>query len=229
MGANLPKQYLRLLGKTLLEHTLERLLQLPQLEGILVMLSPEDEYWQQLSVFKNPRVHRGHGGAERAESVMNGLQLLESTLGNLDWVLVHDAARPCVTLEDILNLAEKLEEHLIGGILGAPVIDTIKRLNSDYGIEKTSDRSVLWRAFTPQMFRFGVLKSSLERALNNGIVITDESSAIEAEGYVPLMVEGRVDNIKVTRPEDLPLAEFILTHQLRKEDRAVLESHKGKQ
>lgn len=213
MGAAKPKQYLTLNHKTLLEHTLERLLRLPHLNGIVVAVHPQDTYWSTLAVFEHEKIHVIEGGRERCDSVLNGLDTLDEHLQSLDWVMVHDAARPCVDLKDIEELIEKLEGHLVGGILGVPVSDTVKRLNDDYGIEETVDRRVLWQAQTPQMFRYGVLAKSLRAALQQGITITDEASAVESAGYVPLMVEGRRDNIKVTCPEDIAMAELILQQQ----------------
>jgi len=213
MGADMPKQYLSLSGQTILEHTLKRLLRLPQLEGIVLVVSPLDDRWSELSITGHPKVEVVSGGQERCDSVLNGLYHLESRVDKLDWVLVHDAARPCVDLGDIQELIGDLQEHLVGGILGVPVSDTIKRINEDYGIETTVDRRVLWQAQTPQMFRYGVLKQSLEQALSAKQAITDEASAVEWAGFFPCMVEGRRDNIKITRPEDLPMAELILSQQ----------------
>ncbi len=213
MGAERPKQYLQIQGKTILEHTLERLLQLPILEGIVVTINPFDEFWDELAIATHPKIHRVDGGQERSDSVLNGLQYLQGKLDKFDWVLVHDAARPCVELDNIEALFNELEDHLVGGILGVPVSDTIKRINREYGIETTVDRQVLWQAQTPQIFRFGILHEALERAANNQRDITDEASAVEQQGYYPLMVEGRRDNIKITRPEDLPMAELILSQQ----------------
>jgi 2-C-methyl-D-erythritol 4-phosphate cytidylyltransferase len=213
MGAEIPKQYLQLNGKTILEHTLERLLELPLLAGIVVTINPFDELWDSLAIASHPKVIRVDGGQERSDSVLNGLHHLQSKLDKLDWVLVHDAARPCVELDNIEGLVNELEDHLVGGILGVPVSDTIKRINREYGIETTVDRQVLWQAQTPQMFRYGILLEALERAAKHGAAITDEASAVEQMGYYPLMVEGRRDNIKITRPEDLPMAELILNTQ----------------
>lgn len=213
MGADMPKQYLPLAGQTIIEHTLQRLLQLPQLEGVILVVSPLDERWRELEIVGHPKVEVVSGGQERCDSVLNGLYHLETRLSKLDWVLVHDAARPCVNLRDIEQLIEDLREHLVGGILGVPVTDTIKRINEDYAIEATVDRRVLWQAQTPQMFRYGVLKESLEHALAQQQPITDEASAVEWRGFFPYMVEGQRDNIKVTRPEDLSMAELILQQQ----------------
>ncbi|MGH1373310.1 MAG: 2-C-methyl-D-erythritol 4-phosphate cytidylyltransferase [Cellvibrionaceae bacterium] len=213
MGADKPKQYLLLNGKTILEHTIERLLQLPYLKGLVLVVNPFDEIWPTLAITNHPKVKVVEGGQERCDSVLNGLYALEALLQPLDWVMVHDAARPCVDLRDVDQLVEELDEHLVGGILGVPVSDTIKRLNDNYGIEDTVDRRVLWQAQTPQLFRYGILTQCLQRALQAGEAITDEASALESANYVPLMVEGRRDNIKITRPEDLPMAELILKMQ----------------
>ena len=210
MGTDKPKQYLPLGGTTVLEQTLQRLLQLPHLQGLVLVVSPFDSFWREIPAVSHPLVRVVTGGAERCDSVLNGLYALEPELQPLDWVMVHDAARPCVTIADIGNLVSELREHLVGGILGVPVSDTLKRLNDNYGIEETVDRRVLWQAQTPQMFRFGVLLKALREALQSEAQITDEASAVELAGYVPLMVEGRRDNIKITRPEDLPMAELIL-------------------
>lgn len=211
MGANRPKQYLPLNGATLLEQTLKRLLQLPKLQGLVLVVSPLDEFWQQLPLLPHPKIQVVSGGQERCDSVLNGLYALEDRLQPLDWVMVHDAARPCITVGDVEALADELSEHLVGGILGVPASDTLKRLNDNYGIEETVDRRVIWQAQTPQMFRYGVLLKALREALQDDTaIITDEASAVENAGFVPLMVEGRRDNIKVTRPEDLPMAELIL-------------------
>jgi len=213
MGASLPKQYLKLEGKTILEHTVERLLEIPYLKGVVLVINPFDEILPTLELIHHPKIQIVEGGQERCDSVLNGLYALENRLQPLDWVLVHDAARPCVELQDIDQMVVELEEHLVGGILGVPVSDTVKRLNENYGIEETVDRRVLWQAQTPQMFRYGILLQSLRQALQAGETITDEASAVELANYVPLMVEGRRDNIKITRPEDLPMAELILKLQ----------------
>lgn len=213
MGAEVPKQYLTLHGKTILEHTLERLLQIPGLEGIIVAINPFDEYWQQLPLSNHAKIETVDGGQERSDSVINGLRALRDRAHKLDWILVHDAARPCVTLDSIQSMFDALEEHLVGGVLGVPVSDTLKRINEEYGIEATVDRRVLWHAQTPQMFRFGILHHALHKALAEEFVVTDEASAVERAGYQPLMVEGRRDNLKITRPEDLALAEVLLQIQ----------------
>ncbi|GAA5315655.1 MAG: 2-C-methyl-D-erythritol 4-phosphate cytidylyltransferase [Candidatus Pelagadaptatus aseana] len=209
MQADKPKQYLSLLGKTILEHTLERLLSLSGLQGIVVVLGQEDQFGRELALLTDARIVVADGGVERCDSVLNGLAVLAGQIADDDWVLVHDAARPCVAQSDVEKLLSELQEHPVGGILGTPVSDTIKRV-AQQEIEQTLDRSILWQAQTPQMFRYGLLQQSLASALSQSITITDEASALESAGYHPAIVEGRRDNIKITRPEDLPVAELIL-------------------
>ncbi|GGY69304.1 2-C-methyl-D-erythritol 4-phosphate cytidylyltransferase [Cellvibrio zantedeschiae] len=213
MGAGKPKQYLMLGDKTILEHTLLRILALPGLAGIVVPLSSEDSYWTSLTILQHPLVHTIHGGTTRADSVLSGLDYLADKSHALDWVLVHDAARPCVTVENIQTLCNELSDSDIGGILAVPVSDTLKQVVNKKEIQTTVDRSALWQAQTPQMFRYKLLRDCLTQTIANNETITDESSAIELCGYKPLVVEGRADNIKITRPDDLLLAEFILQQQ----------------
>lgn len=208
-----PKQYMKVHHKTLLEHTLLRLLRTPGLQGIVVLVSPSDDYWRSLQILKDSKIEVREGGRERCDSVLNGLRALQGRVSADDWVLVHDAARPCVDLADIEKLLRQLKNHRVGGILGAPVSDTIKRVDADGSIEQTVERRQLWRAFTPQMFRFELLFKALSSALEQGQIITDEASAVEAAGYAPIMIEGRSDNIKVTCREDLPLAELLLARR----------------
>jgi len=212
MGADRPKQYLELRGKTVIEHTLERLLAAELFAGIAVAVSPEDPYWPELPIARHPRVHTARGGRERAESVKNGLEFLAGLARHDDWVLVHDAARPCIHADDIRKLAETLRDDPVGGILAQPVHDTLKRVEGGT-ISETVDRQQIWRALTPQMFRVGTLHQALEDAAARGLVVTDEASALELQGQRPRIVEGRPDNIKITRPEDLALAAFYLEEQ----------------
>lgn len=212
MKADRPKQYLSLLGKTVLEHTIERLLTLPMVNEIHLALSADDHFWPELACAANQFITRVDGGAERADSVLNGLAALSLKAQDSDWVLVHDAARPCIQALDILRLIESVNDHPVGGILGLPVSDTLKQVNGGT-IEKTVDRSLVWQAQTPQMFRLGLLRDCLQRALAEGKSITDEASALEAYGFRPLVVEGRSDNIKITRPEDLAIAAMLMQQQ----------------
>ncbi|MDF3012324.1 MAG: 2-C-methyl-D-erythritol 4-phosphate cytidylyltransferase [Cellvibrio sp.] len=212
MGAVCPKQYLPLVGKTVIEHTLERLLTLPDVAGIYLVLGAEDTYWDNLPLAQNKRISRVTGGAERCDSVLNALAQLQDRTTPDDWVLVHDAARPCIQVQSILKLIEQVKNHPVGGILGLPVSDTLKQV-ADSVIHSTADRRLLWQAQTPQMFRFELLHNCLQRALAEGKMITDESSALECYNYQPLMVQGRSDNIKITHPEDLAIAAMLLQQQ----------------
>lgn len=204
MCADRPKQYLTLGGQSILEHTLDCFLDHPQLRGLVVCLAEEDPYWPDLKCARDARVHRAAGGSERADSVLAGLLAL-SGLGadDTDWVLVHDAARPNLALEDLNCLLNSLADDPVGGLLAVPARDTLKRAGADGRVQETVDRSVIWQAFTPQMFRLGSLREVLADALASGVVVTDEASALEWAGYHPRLIEGRADNLKITRPEDL--------------------------
>lgn len=210
VGSDRPKQYLTLARRTVIEHSLARLLDHPVITGAVVAISTNDTYWAGLQYRHAKPVLVVAGGRERCDSVLNALRVLKDIAGNHDWVLVHDAARPCVRAADINNLIHLCREHPVGGILAIPVMDTIKRVDAAGVIDATIDRSSLWRAQTPQMFRLGALHGALEQALDAGAVVTDEASAMEWDGQWPLLVEGCADNIKITRPEDLALAEFYL-------------------
>jgi len=161
-------------------------------------------------------VMRVDGGAERSHSVLNALQFMQSNAAVEDWVLVHDAARPCLRTQDLDALIDQSKGHPVGGLLGVPVRDTMKRTIEGNHVSGTVTREGLWHAYTPQMFRLGTLLQALEQAQAQGLAVTDDASAIELAGMTPLMIEGHDDNIKITRPEDLILAEFYLQQQ-RKE------------
>lgn len=220
MQAERPKQYLPLFGKTLIDITLQKILQIPEVEGVVVVLNPNDAFWDRTSLSNHPNIHRVAGGRHRSDSVLSGLQYCKkhSTDSLQDtWALVHDAARPCVSVEKIqtliqhaLNRAKSGEAD--GAILGVPVADTVKRVNNET-IENTEDRSQLWLAHTPQFFPMNRLRTALEKCDANGIPVTDEASAIEATGGKVDVVNDRRDNIKITLPEDLLWAETILKHQ----------------
>lgn len=210
MKADRPKQYLPLRGKTVIEHTLACFTHHPAISGIVVALSQGDPYWPELHIDSAIPLHVAPGGQERCHSVLNALHLLAQHAAADDWVLVHDAARPCLTRADIDKLCAELANDEVGGILAVPVRDTMKRGDREGRISATEDRNGLWHALTPQMFRVGLLTQALEQALVDGFVVTDEASAVEHVGLRPKLVEGSADNIKVTRPEDLALAEFFL-------------------
>ncbi len=204
MNSALPKQYLKIGGRTVLERTLDVFLSYPRVSKIIVCLRDDDDYFSSLACSADPKVIRAAGGEERVDSVLSGLGLVSTP-----WVMVHDAARPCLTHEDLDLLIGKVSDGC-GGILGTPVRDTMKRTDQELNITGTVERSLLFHALTPQMFRTSELKESIKKALAAGWNITDEASAMEYAGFRPLLVEGRSDNIKITRPSDLALAEFIL-------------------
>ncbi len=212
MGGAIPKQYLRLHAKAVIDHSLERLLAAP-VERVAVALSTNDAWWPQTAHAADPRVLRAPGGAERCHSVLNGLRTLADLARADDWVLVHDAARPCVRTADIRTLLTRIADHPTGGLLGKPVHDTMKRADADGRITATIDRQDLWHAFTPQVFRYQALRDALTAAIEGGQTVTDEASAMEHAGYAPLLVEGAPDNLKITRPQDLALAGFFLQSQ----------------
>ena len=212
MNADRPKQYLELAGKTVIEHTLLRLLSAEVFTAVAVAISEEDPYWPDLDVSAHKKIITAAGGKERADSVLSALKAIRTVASDDDWVLVHDAARPCITTIDIHHLIDSLKTDEIGGILALSSHDTLKSVQGDNIIVGTLDRSHIWRALTPQMFRYGLLKNALEAAEGN-TAITDESSALELQGMKPKIVEGRPDNIKITRPEDLALAQFYMEHQ----------------
>ncbi|OCG55648.1 2-C-methyl-D-erythritol 4-phosphate cytidylyltransferase [Gilliamella apicola] len=209
MNSQIPKQYLKVGSKTVLEHTLNKLLTHPQIAQVIVVISSEDNIFNTLSIAQHDKIKVALGGKTRADSVLAGLKLLNDE----QWALVHDAARPCVTHCDITRLIETVTNKKQGGILATRVSDTIKRAcqNNDTIIDYSEDRTYLWGAATPQLFNAGELKSCLQQALNDHVAITDEASAIEYCGGHPLLIECRGDNIKITRPEDLALATFYLT------------------
>lgn len=214
IGADRPKQYLSLGGKPLLAHTIDRVRRHPRLAGVVVVIAPQDHYWPTLTLAPGKtRLMVTVGGDERCHSVLNGLLFLRDCAHAEDWVLVHDAARPLLRQRDVNALMDQLASHSVGGVLGAPVSDTIKRCSANREIETTVDRSQLWRAFTPQMFRLGALTLALQQALASGELVTDEAQAMERAGHRPRMIEGHSDNIKITRPEDLALAEYFLSQQ----------------
>ncbi len=213
MAADRPKQYLMLAGRTVLEHTLACFAEHPRVRGIVLAIALDDPFWPDLVLDVELPVHIVPGGEERAQSVLNALDLLAALGQPSDWVLVHDAARPNLARQDLDRLVAEVEQDAVGGILAVPVRDTMKRADGGGRIAHTEPREGLWHALTPQMFRLGLLRDALRRALEAGARVTDEASALEYAGLHPLLVEGRADNIKITRPEDLELAEFFLTRR----------------
>ena len=205
MGASIPKQYLQLGNKVILQHTVDAFLQFPRIEHIYVVVSPDDgyvdHYLQPSARLTILRV----GGASRRDTVSNGLHHLAGQLHKDDWVLVHDAARPGLDAELLQRLLEQVADHEVGGLLALPVVDTVKRVLN--GKVETISRDGLWLAQTPQMFRYQLLSQALDAAIE----VTDEASAVEAAGHVPILVEGHARNLKLTLASDIALAANYLT------------------
>jgi 2-C-methyl-D-erythritol 4-phosphate cytidylyltransferase len=220
MRADRPKQYLSVRGRTILERTLERLGSYPRLRGMLVGIAADDVYWPTLASPVPKLLNTYVGGAERADTVLRGLQALAVHAHPEDWVMVHDAARPCLRHTDIDTLLADIAGHADGGLLALPISDTVKRADHNRCVEETIPRAMLWRALTPQVFRLGALTTALEKAMHDGVEITDEASAMEYDGARPRLVHGHADNIKITVPDDLALAELYLREQEREKQLA---------
>lgn len=212
MGDEVPKQYLPLAGKPMIRHALTALCSSPRLSGVFVVLAPGDREWERhdWSEFSGKLVVLECGGASRAESVLNGLKVAQgvSAIQDDDWVLVHDAARPCLGKAQLDRLLDELVDDEVGGLLAVPVADTLKRSDAGSRVERTEPRENLWQAQTPQMFRYKLLVNALSRA--GGVAMTDDAGAIESVGLRPKLVLGDARNLKVTYPQDLALAELIL-------------------
>lgn len=213
MAASIPKQYLLLNKLAVIEHSLAVLAQLP-LEATVVALNPNDTHWQKLTLPAGiPNLMTVVGGDQRSDSVLNGLQSIAAAPDDL--VLVHDSVRPCVKLSDINHLIQEVvvDNECKGGILAAPLSDTIKRVSGENEVTATVAREGLWSALTPQLFRYGELRIALETAIKDNLKITDEASAMERRGHIVKVVQGSSRNIKITHPDDLTLAEMILKSQ----------------
>jgi len=211
MQSNISKQYLQLdNGLSVLDQTLSTLLNIKKIKGCVLAISEQDTLFKSSQFNNHPKLLAvTTGGKERYHSVINALNALKPFAKDNDWVLVHDAARPCIEARDVENLIQQLEHQKIGGLLATKVVDTIKK-SSHQMVESTIDRSNLWQAQTPQMYRFGILLQALNTAYNDGINITDEASAIEYIGLDSLLVESSKSNLKITSPDDLALANFYL-------------------
>ena len=214
-GADLPKQYLPLCGRPMIFHALLTLAQHPKIDRVWVVLAPDDVYWQKFDwQALGPKVDTVYcGGASRADSVMNGLAAAETALADDDWVLVHDAARPCLTARLVSDLIACLADDPVGGLLATPVADTLKRADDDGRCLSTEPREGLWQAQTPQMFRAALLQNALSQARGDA-GITDEASAVERLGLRPRLVPSETNNFKVTYPADFRLAERLLMERL---------------
>lgn len=207
MGSEIPKQYLPLAGRPVINWTLQVFADCPRIDSVTLVLSADDTLWDAVG---NPagdklQVQRC-GGTTRAASVLNGLKAIEDQVAADDWILVHDAARPGLTIKLLNQLLNTLQDDPVGGLLAIPVADTLKRADSEQRVASTEPRESLWRAQTPQMFRFALLKRALETA---GDAPTDEAQAVEALGLKPRLVAGELHNLKITYPQDLALAEAI--------------------
>lgn len=207
-GSEVPKQYLELLGRPLIFHTLAALCRCERIDQVWVVLSPGDEWWESYDwAGLGGKLHAVFcGGATRAESVSNGLAAISDVLTGDDWVLVHDAARPCLSQDMLASLCDELADDPVGGLLAVPVADTLKRADAQQRVCATEPRDGLWQAQTPQMFRYALLR----KALDGNVAVTDEASAIEATGLKPRLVRADATNLKVTFPADLHLAALIL-------------------
>lgn len=207
-GAEKPKQYLSLLGRPLIHHTLAALTACPDIDRVWVILAPDDTEWDRHDWSQlGPKLETVRcGGATRADSVGNGLQAAAMVAADDDWILVHDAARPCLSGDMLAALFDELADDPVGGILAVPVADTLKRADTEQRVAATEPRDGLWQAQTPQMFRYGLLREALEKCR----AVTDEAGAIEALGLQPKLVRCDATNLKVTYPADLALAAMIL-------------------
>ncbi len=210
MGGDVPKQYMQVAGATLLEHSLRALLDCEQITAVVVVLHAEDARAAALAVFQDPRVQTVTGAEQRSGSVLAGLEHLLSVAAPQDWVLVHDAARPCLAAEDIQRLITVVTASGTGGILAEPIVDTVKQASQDSLVVDTLDRASLWRAQTPQMFRLDELHQALARVHARGLAVTDEACAMEMAGYPVQLIAASAGNLKVTVPADLPLAAWYL-------------------
>lgn len=209
-GGSTPKQYTPLLGRPALSWSLAALLASPAVDGVVVALAPGDRRWKRLAESRVSRVRTCAGGDRREVSVANALEALSAAAQDSDWVIVHDAARPCLTRADLDALISATRHDPVGGLLAAPVPDTLKVDDGGGRSVRTAERAGLWRALTPQMFRYGLLRRALALCIERERGVTDEASAVEALGLRPLLVPGRADNIKLTTSADRVLAEAIL-------------------
>ncbi|MBK68950.1 MAG: 2-C-methyl-D-erythritol 4-phosphate cytidylyltransferase [Legionellales bacterium] len=215
MGVDIPKQYITVCDKAIIEHTVEKFTSRNDLQGILVALSNSDQHWSTLELSKNNKITTVTGGEERYKSVYNALCSLKNKADDDDWILVHDAVRPCITTSEIDQFIADLD-HLngIGGILALPCFETMKKANTNHEIEETIDRKFIWHAQTPQMFRYKKLFLAIEKIMNENIFITDEAMAMELAGYKPILIQGTHSNIKITDQNDLKYLESFLRQEI---------------
>lgn len=214
-GASTPKQYAILCGQPVLAHSIKAVQQHPFVSGVTVALAADDGYYDELIRPVFPQVLTVGGGDTRAQSVLNGLRFIMQHDPACDWVLVHDAARPCLTADDLQDLLDLGMASRSGAILACPVSDTLKQADASGFIESTVDRSRMWAAQTPQLFPLQTLADNLDSALSQGLCPTDEAAAMESAGAQPLLVQSASTNIKITSSTDLALAEFIMNNQAK--------------
>lgn len=212
MGCEIPKQYLKIHGVPILHHTISRICECPDVDGVAIGISEDDRYWVSESFENLKIVGTYQGGVLRSDTVLNGMKYLHSVteVAPDDWVLVHDAVRPCILQQDLKNLIRCANKNMKGAVLGGKLIDTLKAVNEVDAIQKTMDRERCWRAFTPQMFPIDVLMKAMETAIGSGQQLTDESMAMERLGVYPQLIEGHSSNIKITTPLDIELMEMLL-------------------
>ncbi|OGT26555.1 MAG: 2-C-methyl-D-erythritol 4-phosphate cytidylyltransferase [Gammaproteobacteria bacterium RIFCSPLOWO2_02_FULL_42_14] len=203
MQADRPKQYLLLNGEPLLTRVINTFTAHPEIQKVVVVLHAQDHWWSTLQLQYPEKVLTTVGGKARVDSVLLGLSFLRDFASKNDWVMVHDAARPFITTDDITSFMHELGDHEVGGLLGLPVVDTLKKVSDADEVEKTISREHVWQAQTPQCFRYDLLKTAIEKALFKNAIVTDESSAIELLGLKPKMILGSSRNKKITYPEDL--------------------------
>lgn len=221
-GGRVAKQYATLLGRPVLSWSLAALLAERSIAGVVVAIAAGDRRFRRLAEAADPRVRTCRGGVRRELSVASALDALAGEARDEDWVLVHDAVRPCLCHGDLQALIRAAGHDPIGGLLATPLGDTLKSEGPDGRSARTVPRAGLWRALTPQMFRYGVLRRALALCLERERAVTDEASAVEALGLAPMLVRGRADNIKVTHPEDRALATAILEAGAKHENRPRL-------
>ena len=218
MQSDTAKQYLRFQGKTILEHCLDRLLSHPWVDGAIVVLREDDQLWDEIGYISGKPVYTTSGGLERQHSVYSGLTALQNRIGSDAIVLVHDAVRPLVSHVDLSEVIDAARSHTAGAILASKVTDTLKLQTDSMEIASTLSRDGLWRALTPQVFHLQALLGALKKVIDENLVITDDAQAIEIMGYAPALVAGSADNIKITTPGDLALAQMVWLNQRDQED-----------
>lgn len=210
--SNIPKQYIKLTsGKTILDTTLEKFINIKKIAGFIVAIDKKDNFFSESKYINHKKLLTTvYGDNKRFISVLNAVRALDKWANDNDWVLVHDACRPCISERLVLNLINNLKNEKVGGLLATPVVDTIKKAGDFDYVAKTVDRNNLYQAQTPQMYRFWIIKKALEEVINNKLTITDETQAVEHLGLKAKIVKSDTRNIKITHPEDIDLANFYL-------------------